>query len=212
MRSGVLAVQLLGPQPWHASLFYFLVAPLVQSSSPGVYFDPDTLDALVDNDGSGNATFVPCSVTGCGRFASCADNGANTPCTCSSADTQPTSDFATSRACVPAVASTEQQRVFWTLSMFAFGCGFVLCLFVMNGELHQRTLTHCTSIPLPSAHPSVAPQACKLTSSRLHRRHAEFMRNPQFSVSGGQSFWAYGAIALPDFVLSSTYGSQTEAE
>ena len=168
MRSGVLAVQLLGPQPWHASLFYFLVAPLVQSSSPGVYFDPDTLDALVDNDGSGNATFVPCSVTGCGRFASCADNGANTPCTCSSADTQPTSDFATSRACVPAVASTEQQRVFWTLSMFAFGCGFVLCLFVMNGELHQRTLTHCTPIPLPSAHPSVAPQACKLTSSRLH--------------------------------------------
>ena len=118
--------------------------------------------------GLGNATFVPCSVTGCGRFASCADNGANTPCTCSSADTQPASDFATSRACVPAVASTGQQRVFWTLSMFAFGCGFVLCLFVMNGELHQRTLTHCTPIPLPSAHPSVAPQACKLTSSRLH--------------------------------------------
>jgi hypothetical protein len=47
----VLVVKLLGPQPWHASLFYFLVAPLVQASSPGVYFDPDTLEVLVDNAG-----------------------------------------------------------------------------------------------------------------------------------------------------------------
>jgi hypothetical protein len=75
---------------------------------------------------------LPCRITGCGRFAQCLDDGDDTTCTCSSSDTQQAADFATSRVCVPAVASTEQQRVFWTLSMFCFGVGFVLCLFVMN--------------------------------------------------------------------------------
>jgi len=77
----------------------------------------------------------PCTETGCGRFAECRPGQNATElalCVCTSSDTAPASDFLTSRACTPTVASTDQQRVFWTLSMLLFGVGFVLSLVVIN--------------------------------------------------------------------------------
>lgn len=82
-----------------------------------------------------SADVRPCAETGCGRFAECPASQNATElvlCTCTSSDTTPASDFQISRACVPTVASTDQQRVFWTLSMLLFGVGFVLCLVVIN--------------------------------------------------------------------------------
>mmetsp|Transcript_8228 Transcript_8228/g.17981 ORF Transcript_8228/g.17981 Transcript_8228/m.17981 type:complete len:838 (-) Transcript_8228:377-2890(-) len=82
----------------------------------------------------------PCKVTGCGKFAECLDEGDETYCTCSSDDTQPTADFGVSRACEPTIASTDQQRIFWSLSMFLFGIGLLLTLFVLNEYLRNRVL------------------------------------------------------------------------
>jgi len=82
-----------------------------------------------------SADVRPCTETGCGRFAEClhSDNATVVPlCTCTSADTTLASDFLTSRTCVPTVASTDQQRVFWTLSMLFYGVGFALSLVVVN--------------------------------------------------------------------------------
>ena len=84
----------------------------------------------------------PCTVTGCGKWAQCnvdeadAAGGGGTGaainlCTCQEG-TEPTADFASSRACKLSIASTGQQRIFWTLSQFFFGLGFVLCLVLMN--------------------------------------------------------------------------------
>lgn len=85
-----------------------------------------------------SASTRPCTETGCGRYAQCLQSqiGSATDeivlCTCLTSDTTPASDFLMSRACVPTIASTDQQRVFWTLSMLLFGTGFVLCLVVIN--------------------------------------------------------------------------------
>ena len=66
------------------------------------------LTACFDNSG------VPCSVTGCGRFASCpSEEGAT--CVCD-AGTQFGPTFEEDRTCIPIVASVDQQRIFWTLS------------------------------------------------------------------------------------------------
>mmetsp|Transcript_250 Transcript_250/g.460 ORF Transcript_250/g.460 Transcript_250/m.460 type:complete len:794 (-) Transcript_250:716-3097(-) len=82
----------------------------------------------------------PCRATGCGKYAECPDDGDDTLCECSSSDTQKAQDFAVSRSCEPTVASTDQQRVFWTLSMFLFSIGFVLTCIVINEFVYNPVL------------------------------------------------------------------------
>jgi len=96
--------------------------------------DPSALTPL-EASSCASADVRPCIETGCGRFAECRASVDATElvlCTCTSSDTVPASDFQTSRACMPTVASTDQQRVFWTLAMLFFGVGLVLCLVVVN--------------------------------------------------------------------------------
>jgi len=96
--------------------------------SPSESADCDTIDIR------------PCTETGCGRFAEClsTQNASEvTLCTCTSSDTTPANDFPISRACVPTVASTNQQRIFWTLSMLVFGVGLVLSMVVINELLRN---------------------------------------------------------------------------
>jgi len=87
----------------------------------------------------GGKPFVPCGVSGCGKWAQCVDP--YDVCECTNGDTVPSADFETSRACEQRVASTSQQRVFWTLSGFLHFAGFALSVRVMwefwfNSRLH----------------------------------------------------------------------------
>ena len=93
------------------------------------------------------ATTLPCTITGCGRFATCPTplDGELSYCVCTSSDVTEAPDWATADMpyCVPSLASRDEQRIFWTLSMFLFGIGFVLCLillneFARNGQLMDR--------------------------------------------------------------------------
>ena len=147
----------------------------MQSLSPAQLCAWPDRSALTPSEASQctSAGLRSCTETGCGKYAECladqTESSATVPlCTCTSEDTTPREDFLTSRACVPTVASTDQQRIFWTLSMLLFGVGFVLSLVVIN----------------------------------------EFLRNPLFSPSRpGGNMWSFAAIAVPDFVLSTTYFS-----
>lgn len=69
---GVCA-KLLGPQPWVASLFYFVVAPYLQADGPRIFFDATTLEPLVDNPGWRKAALLLRRMAAAGRFSKSKD-------------------------------------------------------------------------------------------------------------------------------------------
>ncbi len=93
-----------------------------------------------------------CKITGCGTFAMCGSDGY---CACTSIDTVPSATFSVDYSCIPKPASTDEQRVFWTINFFVYILSVVstilamLGLFVgdtLNNPVMQATLVQLLSI------------------------------------------------------------------
>jgi len=84
------------------------------------------------------AVVAYCAETGCGKYAYCPET-TGALCVCKDG-TEPGLTFETDRACILSIASAEQQRIFWSLSFFCFGIGFILSMVVINEFVRNPAL------------------------------------------------------------------------